>query len=267
MPSPFPGMVPYLEDRGFWPDVHHWLISLTVTQLQPQVTARGYYAAIESRIWLEKPEQSIYPDVMLLRPRHAVTGSGAATSAALVSDEPVRLRRRVVERRESYIQIHDAASRRLITDIEFLSPSNKSKTEARTQFIQKRKDLRRANVSLVEVDLLRSGRTLVDLPPAMLADFRARGHYIVNILRPRAKEYEFYPASIRKPLPRVGIPLRSGEPDVVLDLQTALARAYEEGAYNMRIDYNQPAKPALTGNDAAWADELLAPLRGASSRN
>ncbi|MFN0055331.1 MAG: DUF4058 family protein [Planctomycetales bacterium] len=23
MPSPFPGMDPYLEDPGLWPDVHH----------------------------------------------------------------------------------------------------------------------------------------------------------------------------------------------------------------------------------------------------
>ena len=27
MPSPFPGMDPYLEDAGLWPDVHHELIS------------------------------------------------------------------------------------------------------------------------------------------------------------------------------------------------------------------------------------------------
>ncbi|NUQ65097.1 MAG: DUF4058 family protein [Pirellulales bacterium] len=27
MPSPFPGMEPYLEDPGRWPDVHHGLLS------------------------------------------------------------------------------------------------------------------------------------------------------------------------------------------------------------------------------------------------
>ena len=27
MPSPFPGMDPYLENPSLWPDVHHMLIS------------------------------------------------------------------------------------------------------------------------------------------------------------------------------------------------------------------------------------------------
>jgi len=27
MPSPFPGMDPYLEEPSGWPSVHHWLIA------------------------------------------------------------------------------------------------------------------------------------------------------------------------------------------------------------------------------------------------
>jgi hypothetical protein len=34
MHSPFPGMDPYLEQPGRWPDVHHRLITAVCDQLQ-----------------------------------------------------------------------------------------------------------------------------------------------------------------------------------------------------------------------------------------
>jgi Protein of unknown function (DUF4058) len=52
MPSPFPGMDPYLESPGLWPDVHHQLISefqaLLVAQLRPR-----YYATVDIRTYVE----------------------------------------------------------------------------------------------------------------------------------------------------------------------------------------------------------------------
>src|SRR5262245_26870216 len=51
MPSPFPGMDPYLEHPGRWPDVHHRLISVTsellIVQLRPK-----YFVRIEERVYL-----------------------------------------------------------------------------------------------------------------------------------------------------------------------------------------------------------------------
>lgn len=37
MPSPFPGMDPYLEERSLWPDVHQRLIAYISETLQPQI--------------------------------------------------------------------------------------------------------------------------------------------------------------------------------------------------------------------------------------
>ena len=65
------------------------------------------------------------------------------------------------------------------------------------------------------------------------------GTYVINVLRVDSPDYEFYPIDLRSRLPRVGIPLKPDEPDVVLDLQAALARVYEAGAYHVRIDYNR----------------------------
>jgi len=253
-------MDPYLEGREIWLDFHHRLISTVSNQLQPQLRPRGYFVAVESRIWIESPEHALYPDLMLLR---AQPGPRSADEAlgVLVADEPVRVRMETQERHEAYLQIFERSSRRLITGIEVISPSKKSKTDARAEYIKERNELRRSGVSLVEIDLLRSGRPLVALPPATTSRLPYHRGFVVNIGRAKSKHFESYPVSIRLPLPRIGLPLEPGEPDVVLDLQAALALAYEEGAYEARIDYKVPARPPLAGDDAAWADELLTAFR------
>ncbi len=260
MPSPFPGMDPYLEAPDLWPDVHHLLISTSVEQLQPRLLSRGYYAAIEVRVWIEFPERSVYPDVSLLKRRPARPKRPEKTKV-LVADEPVRLPLRSVERREAYLQVHDVASRSLVTGIEFLSPSNKARTEARTLYKKKRAEFIQGGVNLVEVDLLRAGRPLLRLPRSVTHHRSRNSRYLINIVRPASREYEYYPVSLRQRLPRSLVPLRLGEVDEVLDLQDVLRRAYEVGAYATRIDYNGPPDPPLVGDDAAWAQDLLAKAR------
>jgi hypothetical protein len=49
MPSPFPGMDPYLEDPARWPDVHQSLITYIRDMLQPQVRPR-YHARMGERV-------------------------------------------------------------------------------------------------------------------------------------------------------------------------------------------------------------------------
>src|SRR5437667_264154 len=41
MPSPFPGMDPYLEEPGLWPDVHHELISELRAVLNVQLPTKS----------------------------------------------------------------------------------------------------------------------------------------------------------------------------------------------------------------------------------
>jgi hypothetical protein len=174
----------------------------------------------------------------------------------LVADEPVRLRLLKEEVREDYLQIYETASRKLITGIEFVSPSNKAEVEARELYLRKRRELWKAHVNMVEVDLLRGGKPVVRLPRSLLRSIRARG-YVVNVMRVGSREYEFYPIDLRAHLPRVGIPLKPGEPDAVLDLQAALARVYEQGAYELRIDYIHEPVPRLEPETERWADKLL----------
>ncbi|MFB2878845.1 DUF4058 family protein [Floridanema aerugineum] len=54
MPSPFPGMNPYLENPLLWSEVHHRLISAIAPNLSLQ-----YRVAIEKRTYLSEGEESV----------------------------------------------------------------------------------------------------------------------------------------------------------------------------------------------------------------
>jgi Protein of unknown function (DUF4058) len=77
MPSPFPGMNPYLEGY-LWPDVHHALASKIRQQLVPKLRPR-YTARLE--IYLVEdttPEAEIgilYPDVEILQVKQSNAAS------------------------------------------------------------------------------------------------------------------------------------------------------------------------------------------------
>ena len=50
MPSPFPGMDPYLEDPGLWPDVHHEIISEIRAALNLNLRLR-YVCRVDLRVY------------------------------------------------------------------------------------------------------------------------------------------------------------------------------------------------------------------------
>ncbi len=60
MPSPFPGMDPYIERSDIWPDFHNRLITAVKSALQPQLRPR-YAAVIEHRLFTVESEGAIDP--------------------------------------------------------------------------------------------------------------------------------------------------------------------------------------------------------------
>ena len=70
---------------------------------------------------------------------------------------------------EGYIEIVDVKSgHRVITSIEVLSPANKHAGEGQRLFLQKREDMKRAGVNMVEIDLLRGGDRVLMVPPEQI---------------------------------------------------------------------------------------------------
>lgn len=75
MPSPFPGMDPYLEERAVWPDVHTSLMTYIREALQPQIRPK-YVARTGERIHLAGVSHSVIP----LNPKTSPLPSARHTS-------------------------------------------------------------------------------------------------------------------------------------------------------------------------------------------
>lgn len=112
-------------------------------------------------------------------------------------------------------------------------------------------------MSLVEVDLLRSGQWPFAFPRTSVP--RSHGEpYRACIHRARAgPEYAVYRLPLTQRLPKLPIPLRAGDDDAVLDLQAIVDETYRKGGFEALVNYAADADPPLTGEAAAWADELL----------
>lgn len=137
MPSPFPGMDPYLEYPLLWPGVHQRLIihigDTLNTQLPPD-----YVADIGERLYVVRGNRNIFPDVMLLQPpsvqrpgdrwqRGTATAAATATAVAVDSDPPWVFTFEPMEAREVFVEIWSLAEKsRVVTVIEVLSPRNKT---------------------------------------------------------------------------------------------------------------------------------------------
>jgi len=257
MPSPFPGMDPWLEGAAVWPGFHEKLIVKTVEIMQPELRSRGYYIDIGERVWLAEPGRGVVPDDVILENPARSTSSSSPSDAGVTLAEPVRVARSEVEVREGYLEIYDSRRHEVVTGLEYLSPTNKRNIEGRKLYRRKQQEMRESNINLVEIDFHRRGPHVLDIPEDVVEAHRP-WHYLVNLVRRDTDEYQFYPIQLRDPLPTIRIPLRSGDDDAHLNLQDVFNRSYDIGPYPERLDYSAPPPPPeLTPDDAAWVDELL----------
>jgi Protein of unknown function (DUF4058) len=258
MPSPFPGMDPYLE--AHWRDVHTALIIYTRDALQGRLPD-SLRARVEERVLLETPEgvsnYGVYPDVRVVEYPSKRRGKSALATIAVAEPFIIPIDMETVT--EQYLQIIDTASgNRIVTIIEFLSPSNKEPGANRNQYLQKRKQIYDSDASMVEIDLVRAGEHILEAPrDAALPG--ANAPYMVCVRRAWVRnKLEVYSIGLRHRLPAIRIPLRESDDDVPLELQALIDQCYENGAYEGTINYLDNPLPALTRSDAHWADEMLA---------
>jgi hypothetical protein len=89
MPSPFPGMDPYLEHPSAWFNIHHRLITAIADDLAPQLLPK-YQVLVEERIYQVENQDAILvgaTDVLVQQLRSDVEASAVAT--ATPSIEPI----------------------------------------------------------------------------------------------------------------------------------------------------------------------------------
>jgi hypothetical protein len=252
MPSPFPGMDPYLEGSS-WMNVHAQLSAEIARQLAPKLRPR-YLALMTERFVLEVPEDvrvttaSLSPDVGVVEVGPTTFGGGEAG----VATAPLRLATVMPEAVPHLsVEIRDRADRQLVTAIEVLTPTNK-RGEVRDEYLAKRRRLLLSTAHLLEIDLLREGQRVPmqkPLPPAP---------YFVFLSRAESRPItEVWPVPLDAPLPVVPVPLLPGDPDVPLDLQLALTTLYDLLGYDLAVDYTRPPEVPLRAETVAWVEDHL----------
>lgn len=252
MPSPFPGMDPYLEGPT-WMSFHGQLIAEIARQLAPRLRPK-YVALMDERVIWDAPDDDVWVDAVEARPDVAVVESpragmvsessalAAPLTMATVMPTPVTHRS---------VEIRDVADRQLVCAIEVLSPKNK-RGRGRRKYLAKRGRILQSSAHLIEIDLLRQGLRLPmeGVLPAC--------PYFVFVSRARQRpSVGVWPIRLSDPLPTVPVPLLDGDPDVPLDLQAAVTGVYDGVGYDLILDYRNPPPAGLPREEADWAQELI----------
>ena len=259
MPSPFPGMDPYLEG-SLWMSVHA-TAGLGVRPAVEPSAPPALHRLVDPAV--------CDGNARGIRGRHRGDLSrcrrgqiGAAEGAAgWPGRSPLPFRwRRLMRTPVPHItvEIRDIANRQLVAVIEVLSPTNK-RGEGYDEYVDKRDRILRSSAHLIEIDLLRKGQrvpmqgTLPSVP------------YFVFLCRAEQRPMtEVWPIPLDQPLPEAPVPLLPGDADAKLDLQQALTIVYDECGLQL---YDRLSE-ASRGSTLARTSRLgrrASPRRGAAS--
>lgn len=265
MPSPFPGMDPYLENPALWPGVHQSLITYIRDALQPELRPR-YHARIGERLYVVQTFHTLYPDVTVVeQPIRETLVLDRPQVTFLAPDAPLRVAVEPTELREPFVEIVHTDSGEVVTVIEVLSPANKTPGEGHRLYRRKQREVLAGAASLVEINLLSEGLHTVAVPEELLA--RAEPHrYRVCVNRASNRfEFELYLVPLTRRLPRVGLPLREPDKDVTLNLPAIFDQCYDNGGYADFVDYGQPPPIPLSDEEAGWVKKLFEDTQNADA--
>ena len=264
MPSPFPGMDPYLEQSAFWSSFHSRLIVALADAIELQLSPQ-YYVEVETRTYeSDDSEDGVLigiPDAIVFSNQSDVT-----TGEQLLKDDTSIATQAPPERvsvpmpleiKERYLEVREIATDEVITVIELLSPKNKRSGDGRTAYEKKRRAILGSATHLVQLDLLRGNKPMAILGMQSTTAYRilvSRSHQ-----RPIA---DLYNVTLLQELPSFPVPLKRNEKEPLVHLQEVFSGVYERARYATRFDYSQPIPPpALSEANRRWVEGLLAPIR------
>lgn len=227
MPSPFPGMDPYLENPKLWPAFQHQLLACLYQILLPGLVDR-YRARVGTRSYVS--EMALFTSI--IREQYS----------------------------EEFIEIRNRTDGKLVTLLEVVSPANKTTPAGRQAYLDARQLAVAQKAGIVEIDLVMQGKPTLTYSRDGLPEY----DYAVTVTRTNAPDrYEIYTATLQKRLPKFKLPLAADDRDALLDLQAAFARAYDLGTFANQINYKGPPHPDVpfTPEYRQWAEELLKQMK------
>ena len=227
MPSPFPGMDPYLENPKLWPAFQHQLLACLYQILLPGLVDR-YRARVGTRTYVS--EMALFTSI--IREQYS----------------------------EEFIEIRNRTDGKLVTLLEVVSPANKTTPAGRQAYLDARQLAVAQKAGIVEIDLVMQGKPTLTYSRDGLPEY----DYAVTVTRCNAPDrYEIYTATLQKRLPKFKLPLAADDRDALLDLQAAFARAYDLGTFANQINYKGSPHPDVpfTPESKMWAEELLKQMK------
>ncbi|MEM6251712.1 MAG: DUF4058 family protein [Cyanobacteria bacterium P01_D01_bin.156] len=251
MPSPLPGMNPFIEQPELWPEFHSRMIVAIADSLD-ELLSRNYRVAVEKRVYLSQNDEQILvgiPDVAVTSPKKtpdSLRGGNIAFAEPQIVEIP-----QLEEVQERYLEIREGGKGTVITTIELLSPKNKRSGERRDAYLSKRQQVLSSRTNLVEIDLLRGGRPL-PIKGNVSSDYRvliSRSHE-----RPQAQLYGF---NLDQTIPAFEVPLQRNDASPTLALQPLLHRIYDRARFELAIDYNHTLSPQLRPVEQQWILDFI----------
>lgn len=235
MPSPFPGMDPYLEGSK-WGSFHVELSVEIRRRLTPQVSPKYVVRAMR---------QDIYPDTAVAR---EASPAWAVNAAPTPVEVPTLLPQEIPH---YVVEIHTADGRELVTTIEVLSPANK-RGQGYEAYLEKRIQILQSRTHLIEIDWLRQGRRV-----PMAGSLPEAPYYIFLSRAEKRPICDVWPIQMHSKLPAIPVPLLPGDPDVELECQAMFTALYDSLDYGAILDYTRPPEIPLAGDTAVAAAALL----------
>jgi hypothetical protein len=230
MASPFPGIDPFLESQGLWPDFHLTFLVKFSQALMDQLP-EPYSARIDGE---------------------TVT---RAVGTRFLESRNITVKV-LEEHSERYIKILHGQNSKPVSVIEVLTPFHKA-GEGRRDYLIKRNGLMQSDVDLIELDFLVSGSRLPTTLPLPTGDF----HAIVSRAE-RRPACEIYTWTVRGRLPIIPIPVPTLDGDIEIDLGSSYTRVHDNARYARSIRYDARLRIPLAPEDRAWAEELARSSRG-----
>lgn len=265
MPSPFPGMDPFLENPAFFPSLHERMIVYIAELLQPRLPP-PYFADLGERLWIETSRRKVVPDVDVIRKTGVGTrGYSKANGGIAVATrtKPMIITVMHDEIRETFVEIRlrDDDEERLVTTIEILSHANKKTGDkAQKLYLKKQREIIDSQMThLIEIDLLRSGKHTTCIPLDLLRE-KANPYDYHVCTRPYDETGKFHVYAIEMPdrLPEISVPLLQGDGSVALDLQAVMDRCYDVSPYRQRVRYSlDRLKPPVPKRHLKWVKQVL----------
>lgn len=245
-------MNPYLERPENWGDFHERFIARLTDAIDPQLP-EPYHTRIDENIYIHElsaDERRLVgrPDIHVAAPKRLESATGTAVASSPAS---ARVPLGIDILKLSFLEIRDARDEQVVTVIELLSPSNKDTGGDGEVYRNKVAKLLTSPVNFIELDLLRSGRRTP-------WDGLTPSDYSIVVSRYSDRpQVNHWPVGLRDRLPRIPVPLRGADADLVVDLQGVFDTVYDSARYH-RYLYQKPPLPSLKAADAEWAAGLVA---------